>query len=88
MPSVPRVGLRPRRSTRGLVGAERAGHRAGVAEVAGEPAGVDAGDAGHAVAREEGVEVVGGAPVAAAAGEVAHDDAAAERARGSRRRRR
>ena len=36
---------------RGLVrGAEGAGHGPGVADVAGEAAGVDAGDAGHAVA--------------------------------------
>ena len=49
-PSVPRLGARGRLQRRLVGGAERAGHRAGVADVAGEPAGVDAGDAGHAVA--------------------------------------
>ena len=63
---------------RGLVGgAERAGHGAGVADVAGEPAGVDPGDAGHAVEAQIGVERAGGAPAARAAGQVAHDHAPA-----------
>ena len=58
---------------------ERTGHGAGLAEVAGQAAGVDAGDAGDAVAAEEAVEVAVAAPVAAAPGQLAHDDAAAER---------
>ena len=59
-------------------GAERAGHRARVPDVAGEAAGVDSGDAGRSVALEEDVEVLGAAPVASPAGQVADDDAAAE----------
>src|SRR5437868_5618029 len=41
-------------------------------------AGVASGDAGHAVAAQERIEVLVGAPVAVAAGEVAHDHAATE----------
>ena len=74
-----RLGQR-RGLERDLVGgAEGAVHGAGVAEVAGEAAGVDAGDARHAVAPEEGVEVAVAAPAAAAAGQLADDDAPAER---------
>src|SRR5690606_34651361 len=45
----------------------------GLAEVPGQPAGVDAGDAGDAAAGEHGPEVLLRPPVGAAAGEVAHD---------------
>ena len=63
------LGVGGRLEQRRLVGgAERARHGARLADVAGEPAGVDAGDAGDAVADEEGVEVLLGAPVAAAGG--------------------
>ena len=65
---------------RRLVGrAERAGHGAGVADVAGEPAGVDATDAGDAVAPQVAVEVAVAAPVAAAPRQLPHDHPAAER---------
>ncbi len=60
-------------------GAEGARHRPGLADVAGEAAGVDAGDPGHAGELQPGVEVDGAAPVRRAAGQVAHDDAPAER---------
>jgi hypothetical protein len=59
-------------------GAERPRHGAGVADVAGEAAGVDAGDAGHVRGPQEAVEVAVGSPVAAAPSQVAHDDAAGE----------
>ena len=59
-------------------GAERTGHGPGLADVAGEAAGVDAGDAGDAGAAEEGVEVALGAPAAASPGQLADDDAPAE----------
>ncbi len=65
---------------RGLVGAERAGHRAGVAQTAGQAAGVDPGDGGDAEPGEVRVEGLGGAPAAGSAGEVADDDPATERA--------
>jgi hypothetical protein len=72
--------VRRRLLERALVGgAERARHRSGFADVPREAAGVDAGDAGHAVVGEEGLEVVVAPPVAGSAGEVADDDAAAER---------
>ena len=75
------AGLTGRRLLqRRLVGrAERAGHGAGVADVAGEPTGVDGADAGHAVATQVAVEVAVAAPVAAASGQLPHDHAAAER---------
>ena len=66
------VGLRP--------GAERAGDRSGLADDAGQPAGVDAGDAGHAVAGEQRVQVALGAVVAVASRQFTDHDAAAERA--------
>ena len=47
------------------------------AEVAGEAPGVDAGDAGDAVAAEELVEALLGAPVGRPAGHLTHDDAGA-----------
>ena len=47
----------------GLVGAERAGHRAGLPEVAGEAAGVDAGEPGDAPRREVRAERAGRPPV-------------------------
>jgi hypothetical protein len=59
-------------------GAEGAGHGTGVTEVAGEPTGVDAGDAGDAVTAQEGIEVLVAAPVAAATGHLPHHDAPAE----------
>ena len=66
----------------GLVGVtERTGQGAVVAEVAGEPTGVDPAERGHAVATEVAVEVVVGSPVAATAGHLADDDAPAERPR-------
>ncbi len=65
---------------RGLVGgAERAGHGAEVADVAGQAAGVDAGDAGHAVALQQRVEIAAGTPVRVTPGQLADDDAATER---------
>ena len=69
-------GGRPQRRLVG--GAERPGHGAGVAQEAGEPAGVDAGDAGDAVAAQHRVEVGLGPPAAAPPGQFAHDHAAAE----------
>ena len=63
---------------RGLVrGAERSGHGARIADMAGEPAGVDPGDARHAVAAQEAVEAARGPPAARPPGEVAHDHAPA-----------
>ena len=61
-------GARGRRrgAHRRLVGAERAGHRALVAEVTGEAAGVDPGDAAHAVLAQQVVERPLGPPVARA----------------------
>jgi hypothetical protein len=68
---------------RSLVGrAERARHGPGVADVAGEPARVDAGDAREPVRAQEGVEVAVAAPVAPPPGEVADDDAPAVRGDG------
>ena len=61
---------------------ERTGHRAAVTEQAGEPPGVDAGDAGDAVAPEQAVEVTVGPPVGAAPGQLPDHHAAAERAAG------
>src|SRR5690606_27513292 len=58
--------------------AKGAGHRPRLADVAGELAGVDAGDAGDPVGAEQGVEVALGSPRGAASGQVAHDDAPAE----------
>ena len=60
--------------------AERSRHGAGVADDAGEPPGVDAGDAGDALLAQHGVEAALGALVAVAAGEFADHDAPTERA--------
>ena len=79
MPSVPGSAAAAAFSAVSGGGAERAGHGSGVADVAGEAPGVDAGDAGHAGGAEEAVEIGVGAPVAAAAGEIADDDPAGER---------
>ena len=75
------AGLRGRGGLQcGLVGrAERAGHRPGVADVASEATGVDAGDSSEAVRLQERLEVAVAAPVAAPPSEIAHDHAAAER---------
>ena len=51
--------------------AERPGHRAGVAQQAGQPAGVDPADPGHAVRGEHRAEVAVGAEVAVPARELA-----------------
>ncbi len=51
----------------------------GVADVPGEAAGVDPGDARDAVPAQVGVEVVGRAPVRSPPGQVADDDAPGER---------
>src|SRR5690606_239967 len=59
--------------------AEGTRHGARVTDVAGQPAGVHAGDAGHAVAAQVGGGVLGGPPVRPASGEVADDDAPGER---------
>ena len=65
MPSVPGSARPPpARSVDVVGGAEGAGHRAGVADQPGEAAGVDAGEAGDAVAHEHRVEVALGAAVA------------------------
>ncbi len=64
---------------RGLVGAERTRERALVAQVAGEAAGVDAADPGHAVTHQQVVEAPLRAPVAVVRREVAHHDTCAER---------
>src|SRR5437763_532099 len=75
-----RLGAEGGGEQRGLVGgAEGAGHRTAVAQVAREPAGVDAGDAGDAGAAQEGVEVALAAPVAAAARQLTDDHAPGER---------
>ncbi|CAB4834015.1 unannotated protein [freshwater metagenome] len=58
--------------------AERSRHRSDVAQVAGEAARVDPGDARNAESLEERREILVAAPVAAAPGKLAHDDAAAE----------
>ena len=80
MPSVA-CARRPRPRDRGLVGAERARQRAVVAQVAGEAAGVDPGDARARRARaSRSSSERSAAPVARAAREVAHDHARAERA--------
>ena len=62
--------------------AEGTGHRAAVTEQAGEPPGVDAGDAGDAVAPEQAVEITVGPPVGPAPGQLPDHHAAAERAAG------
>ena len=79
--AVGRLAHARRGAHRRLVGAERAGHRTVVAQVAGEAAGVDARDRRDPVPGEERVERLGGPPVAVAAGEVADDHALTERRR-------
>ena len=82
MPSVP-PGRRGGGAQLGLGrGAEGAGHRTGLADVAGQAAGVDAGQRGHAVPAQEGLEPLGSAPVRRLAGEVAHHDPPAVRRHG------
>ena len=69
-----------RRSQVGLCGgAESAGHGSRVADMGGEPPGVNPGEASDALGYQEGLQVVGGAPVGAAAGHFPHDHAATER---------
>ena len=58
-------------------GAEGAGHGALVAEMTGEPAGVDPGDAGDRAPDEELLEGPGRAPVARTVAEIPHDHPAA-----------
>src|SRR5690606_8608176 len=71
------AGLRLRgRLQRRLVGvAEGPRHRAGLADVPGEAAGVDARDAGHAVGAQVVVEAPGRPPARRAPSQLAHDDA-------------
>ena len=73
-----RLGDRRRLEGDLVAGAERARHRPGLADVAGEAARVDPGDARHAVPAQVVVEAVGRPPVRPAAGQVADDDAAGE----------
>ena len=75
----PGSGLGSGRGEKGRLvgGAEGAGHGARIADVAGEAAGVDAGDARNAVTAQEVVQAAGCPPVAVAAGQVAHDHAPA-----------
>ena len=83
MPSVPGSFAAAALHRVEIVGrADGAGDRAGVADHAGEAAGVDAGDAGDAVAAQHRVEVALRVAVARPAGQLAHHDAAAEQAAG------
>ena len=63
-------------------GAEGARDRTGLADMAGQAAGVDAGQGRDAVTTEEGLEGLGGAPVRRLVGEVAHHHAPAVRGGG------
>ena len=72
---------RGRGAHRVLVGAERAGERTAVAQVASEASGVDPRDRRNAEQAQEVVEVTRAAPVARATREVAHDRSPTERAR-------
>ena len=62
--------------------AEGAGHRTGVADVAGQAAGVDAGQGGHPVPAQEGLEALRRAPVRRLPRQIAHHDPPAVRGRG------
>ncbi len=76
------AGLRLRSGEQLLFGGgpERAGHCAGLTHVAGQPAGVDAGEPRHREAAEESLQALRRAPAARPVGEVPDDHASAERA--------
>ena len=84
---MPSVVVAAGRLTHGrLVGPEGAGQGARVAQVAGQAAGVDAGDGAEPVASQVVGEALGAAPVGRAAGQVPDDHAAAVHAGRSPRR--
>ncbi len=80
MPSVPGSALAAAARSAGGIDPNAAGHRAGVAQDPGEAAGVDPGDARHAVPAQHGVEAGLGPMVAVASCERTDDDASTERA--------